>query len=938
MVKKLSILFFFLPLAADNLDQNFIQSFINNYGFSSNARDTREYHPFILNNTRESFSQLEAHIKDQGFLLDGRMIICGYQEDAVPSYYTSCNQGVIDDEVSIKSNVGWQFAAGNLFGFITGFLLKDVNCLHEKIKEPVFEHMVPDRVGLFDGNAQLFHQHAFGSAYDFMRPVSYQIARKFARNDSKGVLKILHAVWQQLYERGIHDGTGTMIATQDILFSINYANYLLDSVLPIKKFFIGPDITYPIEVLPCQKKEATEGAQTFVKRLHECLQPVNGEKTAYIFCSFVDGVGKSTLLGNIKNWLRFGDEFENYERVDNSSSQHPTLFGVNEDVAIVDLPAQVSHSVPKPDGFVYVDVRTIKEFTGTDVASLQEYVFENQERLEEEFAQRDEIDGPAGAYIKNLHALGITNPQWIPFSHNNHHCLFNSNHPDDIRRLVSFDVVHSYGLKVVEPEQMIFSKGVRMPIEYDSFLQELSDKLHEAKIKRVVLVDFISMYPRTSRENIRVNFLLQQLKFVFGDAFDLGKSLYKGFVNPQEIYLLLKNHRQIVEQSLTQETVMRWGLYQLLQEGQTHIPFDQITPLLRGKTAELLMEHQDYLEKVAHEKVEQEYHHAIQSCSFDKIFETLVRFDAVPLLKFSELMQHLFANLVRNEYFNAAWSLPTQETLYTFNRQCRERIVLKEIISTVRAHWYAALSNILDWTYDQDGWQASEVKTFVPPLLLTESGEQIAVVRPLSLPPEDGLEENIPDQFFVGVDEEKERRFGMIAQNLHCLDWSDIKTSYDLYSYAHLPRADKKNMITRLVEQYKTTYEAEGRSNMFISTQFLYNCLCRLNMWDQLILQTASVVARPAGQKRTCDRESARLFVRCIATLDMILKDLDADILVRKGSQEDFTAAILLLERVTLPIYFGITFKQPLFENYTQIEPVIEWNYLEKYKENHENR
>src|SRR3990167_5324490 len=147
-------------------EQDFVASFMDNYDFSSRARDTHEYHSFILGKTREGFTQLETHLANQGFELDGRMVICGYQEDAVPSYYSSSTHAVIDDEKHKKSTQGWQFAAGNLFGFATGFLLKDVNCLKKVCDDPIFEHSMPDRIGLFDDRASIFHRHAFGYAYD----------------------------------------------------------------------------------------------------------------------------------------------------------------------------------------------------------------------------------------------------------------------------------------------------------------------------------------------------------------------------------------------------------------------------------------------------------------------------------------------------------------------------------------------------------------------------------------------------------------------------------------------------------------------------------------------------------------------------------------------------------------------------------------------------
>ncbi len=71
---------------------------------------------------------------------------------------------------------------------------------------------------------------------------------------------------------------------------------------------------------------------------------------------------------------------------------------------------------------------------------------------------------------------------------------------------------------------------------------------------------------------------------------------------------------------------------------------------------------------------------------------------------------------------------------------------------------------------------------------------------------------------------------------------------------------------------------------------------------------------------------AARLFIRMLATLEMIIKDPDANIAVRKGNREDFKAAVKLLEKVTLPKYFGILFQKDLFDDYDYVEPYPCWD------------
>ena len=70
------------------------------------------------------------------------------------------------------------------------------------------------------------------------------------------------------------------------------------------------------------------------------------------------------------------------------------------------------------------------------------------------------------------------------------------------------------------------------------------------------------------------------------------------------------------------------------------------------------------------------------------------------------------------------------------------------------------------------------------------------------------------------------------------------------------------------------------------------------------------------------------MWVRAIATLEMLIKDSQAPILVRKGVKEDFVAALRLLERVTLPRYFGIYLDKDLFVDYYAVQPVIPWELI----------
>lgn len=939
-----------------NLEEHdFVLSFLNNYDLYPHARNTREYHSYLLGKTRESLSQLELHIKAHGFVNHGRIIVCGYQEDAIPSYIPSLQATKIDDEKSLKTDIGWEFASGNVYGFMTGFLLKDINHINKKKYVSIFEHILPEKVELFDDRAELFQRHAFGQAYSMIMRTRKQCIQSILKRDYKHTLSIIQNFWKYLYTNYIVDGSKRLIATQDILFSLQYIRYLMISELPLLNFFVGPDITYPIEVLPCQNEAVTVGAQAFIKRFERCLMPVHNQKTAYIFCSFVDGVGKSTLLGNLKNRKKYRDDIACYEHVDNSSSQCATFFSYDDNVLIVDLPAQMSHFIVKPEGYVYVDIDTQKEIENKKqeiICHLEHHKNQYIQRLINEINTSFEDDCICSevlhdlrlAYINNVCLFDLSDVSWIPFSYEGDHFLFHTKNHRDIRVLVPIETVHSCGLKVIEPEHMIFSKGLTIPLPYNQFLEDLTKHMEIMGIKHVVFVDFISMYPRSSRENIRLNFLLQQLKFQCGDFFDIEKSLYKHFVNHQELYFLLRQHKKDVAQMLVLETTLRWALNRVVrncqEQGLTNISGEQLYTFLHDTFTMLCSRYHTYINDLVLEKIDREYATIGRACEFDRDFSSLVCFSFELLEAFSMFMQKLFSESVKSAYFNSLWpgsdvrfdetskqsgsvrfldnGLPV-EILYTFHRACRDKVLLHDFFNIVRAHWYALLSNILTWRYIDGAWMASENMVAMPPLFILHDEQYYYAVRPLIDRMHNTKLKNSVS-FFNGAD--CYEKPCIVDMNVPCcLAQQCVDTHHEVYAFGYsaqfLVSNSKKNIIYA-VEQCRKILEAAGYHDCFVPTSLLYEFLKRKKFLQKIV--------HSKHEKVTCSREAAQLFVRAIATLDMIVKDPMADIMIRRGSHKDFIAALHLLEQITLPCYWGITFTDPLFNDYDKIDPVIPWN------------
>ena len=68
-----------------------------------------------------------------------------------------------------------------------------------------------------------------------------------------------------------------------------------------------------------------------------------------------------------------------------------------------------------------------------------------------------------------------------------------------------------------------------------------------------------------------------------------------------------------------------------------------------------------------------------------------------------------------------------------------------------------------------------------------------------------------------------------------------------------------------------------------------------------------------------------RLIVRLLATLEMIAKDPNSEIVIRPNNKKDFRTALKVIEQVTLPKYFGIIFEHNIFGDYNKVKPYPNW-------------
>lgn len=569
----------------------FAKSFVTTLTVAPESRFTREYHPYLLKKTVRSLQELEQAVMQAGITCSHRIALMGYEQNAIPNYGYCLSSPAFADEAVVKSPGGWSFSPGNIFGYLTGFLLKDAQAL----PNTVVEHQLAPMVELFNAHTETLREHAFGSSHAMIMCHHGLVTEKLLQRNPVAVLQELATFWQRIYADASVTSTGVGAATQDILFSLFYAQHVIRNPITLQKIFTGPDITYPITVSAAQPLSVTENAQWFVAHFCQQLVPRNNRKTAYIFCSFVDGVGKSTMLGNVRNYRKYGTNFAAYEPVNNSSSQMGTLYDFDDNVILVDLPAQLSHFTPKPEGYVFVDVEFCSQLSATQRDALKSWVQQERHSLTKTALQRlaalrtaNNSSSLVDAVLSNCITLAVE-PAWIPFVHDGMTYAFEKLHPEHIRLCLPLSQTPSQGLKIPEPELMIFNQGLFIPMAYSAFVADLIGQLQQAGVEEVVFVDFMSMYPRSSRETVRINYLLQHLKRYYQDDFAIQASIGTHMAHRQALYGLLFDHYEKTERSLYVETLLRWVLHTLLadagQEGLTVINDHMLQQRLQEKIA-----------------------------------------------------------------------------------------------------------------------------------------------------------------------------------------------------------------------------------------------------------------------------------------------------------------------------------------------------------------
>ncbi len=984
--------------------KRFLDSFIDHYEVNITGKFTHEYHPIVLEETARSFSQLEKELTQHELPIIGRLTLMGYEEQGVTQYQTRYTDALFSDEMTQKTAAGWSTKMFNRFGLLTGFLCKDVAALNRELNGTLpVTHIDADQIEIFEGTGTIFQEHAFSEAF---KPTmkAYGRAQQFLLKKSlPHFFSECMQFWQTLYSQELKAaGKQHVVGTQDILFSIAYMRYVRQSAVPVLHFYVGPDITYPIETSLLHNKESTRHAQQFVKTFVPQLKPINDKKTAYVFCSFVDGVGKSTMLGNVQNMMKHGDAVERYDHVDNSSSQFATVFDYSSDVVIADLPAQVSHFTYKPDGVVYVDCGAL--LSADELSQVQEYVHKNYVSLSHDFGkllvqaeqwtaydlEKSEQENPELSYALTLHLLDKTaTNKWISFKYNDEYYVFDADHISSVRKRVPLATAPSHGLKNCCPEQMIFTVGVRFPMAYSYFLQDLVKQLKNKKVEQVVMVDFISMYSRSSRENIRVNYVVQQLALL-NKQFSLAHSFYQDFVHNAQLLAILDapGKEKFFIDSLKQESLVRLALFDMLIEhATTHVDgvdLSTLTTRLKDRIAQYDPAVVAYAQQRVTHKVIGEHDRLFNAYGMSREYVTLQQCNPVDLVSVSAGLVECMTEQVVSPTINKLWEFGVNatvvyadtirhdsmtgmrtamldtgtivEVLGHISQDCHDRQELLSLIRITRARWHAACANLLYSRQQGEQVVIQEKFPVIPVIVLPDSQGKLCFVQPILDEPESIEEVELPEYSFFGIEDMSHdaQHYRVYENRLYLHDWSGVVHSHGgVFAYGHELSSEpieqqgfRSAIVSNLYTQFGQAHGADKvlvtsmleqmMNNKKQSFQANYDRWLKESSRNGYMPDDAPVpVMKGTHNKKGLDhatvykiadeqRAGVQLYIRAVATIDMYIKDLDADFAVRRNNKDDFISHITLIERITLPWLFGLFSAEKLFRSYDDVMPLCD--------------
>jgi len=979
---RLSSLFFLLLLKCicnnlwsagqENLtaDYDFCESFIDCYDFSVLGKYSHEYHPRLLSYARESIKKLEEVMAKKISAHNSRLVIMGYEQHALPNFFPTVDDfkgGGIADEFSEKKMADWSQKIHNQFGIMSAFLFRS---LIEQ-KSAIFKSITIDGFEqIFSPYLYHFHSYAFGDYFKIMSKYQELFQALLQQDSQDNTLKLLLGLrdfWQDLYAYPTKDSNCGTIVTGDILFSVENIKQVIESKIKVKQFYLGPDLTYPIEVKKSCKQKATRNAQRFLQIFTRSLIAVDNEPTAYIFKSFVDGVGKSTLLGNIKNYLKFGLSFADYQTVDNSSSVEFDIFSFSQNIYIVDLPAQMSHATFKPDGLVFIPIEAKRQAKKSeDLLPLLQGVFadnfaeykKNYLHLLEQAHWLIDNYGPFAKpfydplvpellWARNIILLKKeSSNEWLFFRYSctpkekDAACLARVTEDGkfEAKILMKIEDAGSEGLKNAEATQMLFYDGILLPSAYDVFLEKLQTQLAERGIKKIVYVDFLSMYSRSSRETIRLNYLLQQCAIIDKD-FCVQNTLYDNYICDAQLLARLykKANRLSFAKNIIIETMLRRFIHKTLEnraDAESYCILDQ--EIVTGAKQFIINAKQTlepYLAEKIGKKVNKEKIILEERYGSKKIFCNLFQLDWNKLATISDFLQKFFAEEITAPLFKKYFEVFPQtvnassidensqlegqngekiEVLAEIPQDYRNQVGAQMIIRKVRASWFRLIFNLLNAKNINDKLVLEE-PLFWDNFIVIKKGAngKIYFLRwPVKNKPSLSRTKIFPQEFSFAQHERTNCTiFGFAqpnAQNEYyiaqCIETVVASALFEYFDQLENKQAEVMPIanLAEGTELYLLTWHNHLRQKFAAEKQQAKN----------------SKKMRTSGLVPTDYQLAISWLTRLFATFETFLKDIDATILV-KPNKEDFKTAALLFQKMMLPKYFGLfpTFSFPAQPN-----------------------
>jgi hypothetical protein len=475
--------------------------------------------------------------------------------------------------------------------------------------------------------------------------------------------------------------------------------------------------------------------------------------------------------------------------------------------------------------------------------------------------------------------------------------------------LVPFDQAHSQGLKIKEPELMVFDKGLHIPMSYDVFLKDLTDQMAASGVKTVVLVDFLSMYPRTSRETVRINYLLQQLKTFYHDEYQINSSVYRTFAHYHQLYPLFFKQRDEFERAIFLETLLRWVVYDTIMQASTQevrsLAAQEVRNRLQKKIKELYTTNKKELEIIVNAvrvRIDQEAP-SIEHYQYSSWYEAVSQFDVTRFVQLSEMVRSIIATYHPDPTVCSLFNDVTADI-----DQVIEQGRVVELTNHVKLEVVARLADhIVDRSlvesvvnYTRSVWYNQLVSLFVPELY--PSGKQVLVVKKFT----DGY-------YYL----------------LRCRhkDWTDAQPRllHEVQLFG-LPFDDdsEPGLMEHVVNDiqandYYKQYDQE-LAHLFVSTSALCAHLDEYAQWQALLSEQRSMIA---PRTEYIDYDKVRLAVQALATMHFVMKNPNDLIMVRYGNHDDFVAALRLFEQLILPKYLQVATKGQLFNDYTMVAPLV---------------